>query len=68
MQGRIKAAAAEHLDVEPPCLYGGSVNLDNAAALIRKPQIDGLFIGRAAWDVAGYLAILATCAEALMET
>jgi len=33
-----------------PLLYGGSVNLENAVDLIRQPEIDGLFIGRAAWD------------------
>ena len=33
-----------------PILYGGSVNPDNAEQLIRQPTIDGLFVGRAAWD------------------
>ncbi len=33
-----------------PILYGGSVNLGNAEALIHQPEIDGLFIGRAAWE------------------
>jgi len=32
-------------------LYGGSVNEDNAATLIKQPNIDGLFIGRAAWKI-----------------
>jgi L-erythrulose 1-phosphate isomerase len=41
-----------------PCLYGGSVNRDNCAELAACPHIDGLFIGRSAWDVAGYLEIL----------
>ena len=31
-------------------LYGGSVNLGNAESLIVQPSIDGLFVGRAAWD------------------
>lgn len=35
---------------EIPVLYGGSVNLDNANELIIKPSIDGLFVGRAAWQ------------------
>ena len=30
-----------------PLLYGGSVNPDNADALIRQPDIDGLFVGQA---------------------
>lgn len=45
-----------------PCLYGGSVNPHNCEDLISCPHIDGLFIGRSAWDVNGYLDILAKCA------
>jgi triosephosphate isomerase len=48
-----------------PCLYGGSVNAGNCEELIASPHIDGLFIGRAAWDVEGYLDILGKCAEKL---
>ncbi len=33
-----------------PVLYGGSVNPGNANKLIVQPSIDGLFVGRAAWD------------------
>lgn len=39
-------------------LYGGSVHQDNAAELISQPSIDGLFVGRAAWDAKGYAALL----------
>jgi triosephosphate isomerase len=39
-------------------VYGGSVNLDNCRELATKPQIDGLFIGRSAWNVEGYLGIV----------
>lgn len=35
---------------EIPVLYGGSVNLGNANELIVQPSIDGLFVGRAAWQ------------------
>ena len=48
-----------------PCLYGGSVNAGNCEALIARPHIDGLFIGRAAWEVEGYLDILDRCARTL---
>ncbi|MFD1803181.1 triose-phosphate isomerase [Mixta tenebrionis] len=41
-----------------PLLYGGSVNLQNAAPLLQQADIDGLFIGRAAWDAAGYCRIV----------
>lgn len=33
-----------------PVLYGGSVNPENANQLIVQPSIDGLFVGRAAWN------------------
>ena len=48
-----------------PCLYGGSVNPGNCQELIACPHIDGLFIGRSAWDVDGYLDILARCATTI---
>ena len=48
-----------------PCLYGGSVNPQNCEELIACPNIDGLFIGRSAWKVEGYLDILARCAATI---
>jgi triosephosphate isomerase len=48
-----------------PCLYGGSVNPGNCEELISSPHIDGLFIGRSAWNAEGYLDILAKCAAKL---
>jgi triosephosphate isomerase len=57
-QKRIAEVAAEALERPVACLYGGSVNLANCEQLIRCPHIDGLFIGRSAWNVAGYLEIL----------
>ncbi len=33
-----------------PCLYGGSVNPGNAEELISQKSIDGLFVGRSAWQ------------------
>lgn len=44
-------------------LYGGSVSEDNAAGLLRLPGVDGLFVGRAAWQVEAYVRLLATAAE-----
>ena len=35
---------------EIPVLYGGSVNPQNAEELIVRRNIDGLFVGRSAWD------------------
>jgi L-erythrulose 1-phosphate isomerase len=41
-----------------PILYGGSVNRGNCEALASQSHIDGLFIGRAAWDAKGYIGIV----------
>ncbi|HEY8391780.1 MAG TPA: triose-phosphate isomerase [Capillibacterium sp.] len=43
---------------EIPVLYGGSVNSRNATGLIEQPAIDGLFIGRAAWEAESFAAII----------
>lgn len=59
----IAAVAEEVLGHRIPCLYGGSVNPQNCEELIACPDIDGLFIGRSAWKVEGYLDILGRCAK-----
>lgn len=41
-----------------PILYGGSVNRSNALAFLSRDNIDGLFIGRAAWEVSGFIEII----------
>jgi len=64
-QALIKRVAATRLGAEPAILYGGSVNPGNAADLIRQPHIDGLFIGRSAWQPEGYVDILRRAAAAL---
>lgn len=58
----IIAVAGNVLGRPVPCLYGGSVNPGNCEELISCPHVDGLFIGRSAWQVEGYLDILARCA------
>ena len=64
-QAEIIAVAEEVLGRRIPCLYGGSVNPGNCEELIACPHIDGLFIGRSAWKVEGYLDILSKCAARL---
>lgn len=64
-QAEIIAVASDILGRPLPCLYGGSVNPDNCQDLITCPHIDGLFIGRSAWNVEGYLDILDRCAAAI---
>jgi triosephosphate isomerase len=41
-----------------PVLYGGSVNNANAAGLIQTDNIDGLFIGRSAWEAENFNVII----------
>lgn len=41
-----------------PVLYGGSVNKQNAEGLSQQPSVDGLFIGRAAWDADSFDALI----------
>ncbi len=61
----IAKVAEDVLGRRIPCLYGGSVNPQNCEELIACPDIDGLFIGRSAWKVEGYLDILARCAATI---
>lgn len=41
---------------EIPILYGGSVDPSNAGTFTALPDINGLFVGRAAWTVEGFIA------------
>ncbi|MFN8829818.1 MAG: triose-phosphate isomerase [Labrys sp. (in: a-proteobacteria)] len=64
-QAEIIAVAQSILGRRLPCLYGGSVNPQNCVALMACRHVDGLFIGRSAWAVEGYLDILQRCSDAL---
>lgn len=66
-QALIKSVAATRLGKAPTVLYGGSVNAQNAADLIRQPNIDGLFIGRAAWRAEHLQQILNVVSASLDE-
>ena len=46
-----------------PVLYGGSVDRHNAAGLAARPEVDGLFVGRAALQADAFLVI----AEAALQ-
>ena len=41
-----------------PILYGGSVNPQNANSLIVQPYIDGLFVGRSAWNAKEFAQLI----------
>lgn len=42
-------------------LYGGSINRDNYVDYFKIENVNGLFIGRAAWDITTFKTILKTC-------
>jgi L-erythrulose 1-phosphate isomerase len=46
-------------------VYGGSVNPSNCCELALRPHIDGLFIGRSAWEASGLIGIVKTVTAAL---
>lgn len=56
--GKLKSLTADITGAPLPILYGGSVNPQNCEALAARAHIDGLFIGRSAWDAAGYIGII----------
>lgn len=61
---RIKAVATEMTGTAPPVLYGGSVNAGNCVSFVSMQDVDGVFVGRAAWTAAGFADIVARCARA----
>ena len=54
----IKARTQAALGRALPVLYGGSVNPGNCRELAGQANVDGLFIGRSAWAVEGFVGIL----------
>ena len=65
---RIKEVTADAAGAALPVLYGGSVNPQNCVGLAGRRHIDGLFIGRAAWDAVGYIGIIEAVTASLGET
>jgi len=49
-----------------PILYGGSVNPINCAQYAALSQVDGLFVGRAAWTPSGFVDVLTRALAAKM--
>ena len=48
------AARSEVKALELRVLYGGSVNADNASALMRMPDVDGVLVGGASLEAVGF--------------
>ncbi|HEX6433699.1 MAG TPA: triose-phosphate isomerase, partial [Gemmatimonadales bacterium] len=47
-----------------PILYGGSVNAGNVASLLTRPQLDGVLVGGASLDPAGWADVIARGSQA----
>lgn len=47
-----------------PVLYGGSVNHGNASEFIVQPDIDGLFVGRSAWEADKFNELIRSAVKA----
>lgn len=67
----LRAAVAEGWGAETAAavriVYGGSVTPQNGGALIGLPDVDGLFVGRAAWTGAGFAEIVGLVARAAAD-
>ncbi len=61
----IKSRVGDRLGRTVPCLYGGGVDAGNARELVACVGVDGLFVGRAAWSVEGFLELGRICSDAL---
>jgi triosephosphate isomerase len=48
-------------------VYGGSVNQQNGGALAALADVDGLFVGRAAWTPEGFADIIRIVSRAAAE-
>ena len=44
-------------------LYGGSVNLKNIAELVAEPELDGVLVGGASLDPAGWTQLVSVAAS-----
>ena len=55
---KIAKLALEITGATVPILYGGSVNKANCVELAKQSHIDGLFIGRAAWNANDYIELI----------
>jgi triosephosphate isomerase len=67
----IRNTLAETLNDESartiPVIYGGTINQSNASELLRRSSADGLFVGRAAWEIEGIAQLIDICIEAAVS-
>ena len=60
LAGRFGQAAAEKIRIQ----YGGSVKADNAAELMREPDVDGALVGGASLDPKAFISIVESTLQA----
>ncbi len=58
IRAQITELAGELIAEQTAVIYGGSVNKTNMIEYLKQRDVDGLFIGRAAWQVEAYIQIL----------
>ncbi|ROR74163.1 triose-phosphate isomerase [Bogoriella caseilytica] len=63
IDGPLQSLQGEFGDRVQAVLYGGSVNAGNAVELLALGTVEGLFVGRAAWSLSGYLELLRLAAD-----
>jgi triosephosphate isomerase (TIM) len=52
------------VSIHVPILYGGSVNASNVASLLTRPQLDGVLVGGASLDPAGWADVIVRGSQA----
>jgi triosephosphate isomerase len=57
LRGLVSEIASKELAQSIRILYGGSVKADNAQALTQEPDIDGVLVGGASLQAAGFITI-----------
>ncbi|MGH7480692.1 MAG: triose-phosphate isomerase [Longimicrobiales bacterium] len=57
LRGRLVKRLGKNAARDVPILYGGSVKPDNAAELLRAPDVDGVLVGGASLDPDAFAAI-----------
>lgn len=63
LRNRLVEFAGDRWSEKVPLLYGGSVKPENAAGLLKDPDIDGALIGGASLTAASFLGILDVALE-----
>ena len=62
VHAEIRAWLKQHKSAVTRILYGGSVNLKNAAELLAERELDGVLVGGASLDPAGWAELVRTAA------